>query len=119
MVDKNASRVLHSDGANRGAPDLGSGDLTVVGVQISPSALMAHSTLAKWGMAPDWLLPQQAAALLEPGFDVDRISALIAAGSVDARRDQAGVMLVEKISLAHYQELIWRERVGKRHAVVN
>ncbi|HSN77870.1 MAG TPA: hypothetical protein VL334_22570 [Anaerolineae bacterium] len=80
---------------------------------------MTHTTLAKWGLAPDWLSPQQAAALLEPGFDVDRITALVAAGSVDAHSDQSGVMLVEKISLARYQELIWKQRVGKRQVVVN
>ncbi len=92
------------------APDLGSGDRKVVGVQISPSALrMMNNTLARWGQAPDWLSLAEAAQLMGPDYDVDRIAALVASATVVAQCDRVG-----KISLARHQESIWTQQVETR-----
>lgn len=77
--------------------------------------------ISNWGQAPDWLSLAQAAKLLGPGYDAPAIAALVDSAAIDARRDAAGRLLVEKVSLAAYQEMIWQQQQARkrRAAVVN
>lgn len=75
-----------------------------------------NTLLAQWALAPDWLTPAQAAQLLGPAYDADRILALVDSAYIYARRDLWGSLLIEKISLAAHQETIWRRQ---QHPVIN
>jgi len=70
---------------------------------------MMNNTLARWGQAPDWLSLAEAAQLMGPDYDVDRIAALVASATVVAQCDRVG-----KISLARHQESIWTQQVETR-----
>ena len=103
-VPAEASHLIADVAELADASDLGSGDLTVVGVQISPSALSVDFagdvsqmiTLATWARAPAWLTPDQAAALMGPAYTPEAINTLIAIGAVGAEQDGTGAWLVEK-----------------------
>lgn len=72
-------------------------------------------TLATWAMAPDWLTPAQAAALMGPAYAPEAINTLISIGAVDAEQDDSGAWLVEKIGLSEYQTALWEVLTYEQH----
>jgi hypothetical protein len=72
-------------------------------------------TLATWAVAPDWLTPAQAAALMGLAYTPEAINTLIAIGAVDAEQDETGAWLVEKIGLSEYQTALWEVLTYEQH----